>query len=307
MRIAILGATSQIAKDLIVIFSAHREFELHLFARRTVDVINWLDSIGISQYYPVNDFSVFKNGVYEVIINFVGTSDPQQVLMLGKGILEVTSYFDELVMDYLSMNPSCRYLFLSSGAAYGSDFINPATNTSSIEKINVLTKQDWYALAKQQAEIRHRLRADLSIFDIRLFSYFSNNQSTLGGLFMSCILRSIINRDVLKVLSCNLVRDYLNPVDFFSFINAIIEVQPQNVAVDCFSCAPVAKFDLLSYMKNEFGLTYKVNEPILMTDTYNCKPRYYSLNKFAEDLGYRPSLTSLEGISLETRKILKIE
>ncbi|NOT82503.1 MAG: NAD(P)-dependent oxidoreductase, partial [Gallionella sp.] len=41
MRIAILGATSQIAKDLIVSFSLAKNNQLHLFARRPNEVSAW--------------------------------------------------------------------------------------------------------------------------------------------------------------------------------------------------------------------------------------------------------------------------
>lgn len=59
MRIAILGATSQIAKDLIVSFSAEKETRLHLFARRPDEVRGWLAFIGLSANYPVDEFSEF--------------------------------------------------------------------------------------------------------------------------------------------------------------------------------------------------------------------------------------------------------
>jgi len=34
------------------------------------------------------------------------------------------------------------------------------------------------------------------------------------------------------------------------------------------------------------------------------KPYYYSLNTRAADFGYRPTLTSLEGILIEAKKVL---
>lgn len=55
MRIAILGATSQIARDLIVSFSAAEDKHPHLFARRSDEVTKWLASIGLSGRYPVDD------------------------------------------------------------------------------------------------------------------------------------------------------------------------------------------------------------------------------------------------------------
>ena len=53
MRIAILGATSQIARDLIVSLAASEDISLHLFARRTDVAKKWLDSAGYSNRYLV--------------------------------------------------------------------------------------------------------------------------------------------------------------------------------------------------------------------------------------------------------------
>ena len=55
MRIAILGATSQIARDLIVSFAAVEDKRLHLFARRPDEVMKWLASVGLSGRYPADD------------------------------------------------------------------------------------------------------------------------------------------------------------------------------------------------------------------------------------------------------------
>ena len=45
MRIAILGATSQIAKDLALSFSASSEHDLVLYARRPEVVSAWLKNV----------------------------------------------------------------------------------------------------------------------------------------------------------------------------------------------------------------------------------------------------------------------
>jgi len=60
MRIAILGATSQIAKDLILSFATQCDHELALFARRPEAVTQWLASVGLLDRYAVTDFSAFN-------------------------------------------------------------------------------------------------------------------------------------------------------------------------------------------------------------------------------------------------------
>ena len=60
MQVAILGATSQIAKDLIVAFSKQEGYELVLFARRPEAVTNWLTSVDLQGRHSVKDFAAFN-------------------------------------------------------------------------------------------------------------------------------------------------------------------------------------------------------------------------------------------------------
>jgi dTDP-4-dehydrorhamnose reductase len=83
MHIAILGATSQIARDLIVSLSVTGERNLVPFARRSDDVMNWLDVVGHSGRYQVNDYSGFGKRKFDAIINFVRASNPAQIFEMG--------------------------------------------------------------------------------------------------------------------------------------------------------------------------------------------------------------------------------
>jgi hypothetical protein len=56
-------------------------------------------------------------------------------------------------------------------------------------------------------------------------------------------------------------------------------------------------------MKEQFGLNYEINNNSSINAT-GIKPHYYSLNKRAADFGYTPSLSSIEGILIESKKIL---
>lgn len=174
MHIAILGATSQIAKDLVLSFSAEAGKHLHLFARRPDEVKKWLASVDLAGRYPTDDFSEFGNQEFDAIINFVGSGNPAQTAAMGASILDVTLQYDEIVLGYVRQHPDCRYLFLSSGAAFGSSFDEPANaDTKAVIAINDLKPQDWYAVAKLYAECRHRSLPHLPIVDIRVFNYFS--------------------------------------------------------------------------------------------------------------------------------------
>lgn len=304
MRIAILGATSQIARDLIVSFSAAEEHHLHLFARHLDEVAKWLASAGLSGRYPVDEFCEFAKQEFDVVINFVGVGNPAQAVAMGNSIFEVTLRFDELVLDYLKTHPTCRYLFLSSGAAYGSSFNEPANrDTVATVAINNLTPHEWYGVAKLHAECRHRAHPDLHIIDIRVFNYFSRTQDIEARFLITDILRAIRDKTVLKTSPDYIVRDFLHPTDFFQLVNVLLASPVANTAVDCYSKAPIDKPTLLATMQDKFGLQYKITEATAAVNATGSKPHYYSLNTRASDFGYQPGLTSLEGILQESENI----
>lgn len=305
MRIAILGATSQIARDLIVSFSAGEDHHLHLFARRPDEVTKWLASAGLSASYPVDEFAEFSGQEFDAVINFVGVGNPAQAVAMGSSIFDITLRFDEMVLDYLQIHPTCRYLFLSSGVAYGSSFNEPANrHTRAVVAINDLAPYEWYGVAKLHAECRHRSHPELPIIDIRVFNYFSHTQDISARFLITDILRAIRDRIVLKVSPDYLVRDFLHPSDFYKLVNALLLAPATNAAVDCYSREPIDKPNLLTVMQENFGLCYEIAEGTAGVNATGGKPQYYSLNTRAVDFGYLPALSSLQCILLESEKIL---
>ena len=304
-RIAILGATSNIARDLIISLAAAGEEYLHLYARRPDDVRSWLNVAGLTGRYVVDNFSGFGEHELDAIINFVGVGNPAQAMAMGNSIFGITLQFDEMALAYLRKHPACRYLFLSSGAAYGSKFSEPATrDTPAIVAINNLAPQEWYGVAKLHAECRHRSHSDLAIFDIRVFNYFSHTQDISARFLITDILRAIRDKTVLKTSPEYIVRDFLHPSDFHKLVSALLAAPATNAAVDCYSRAPIDKPNLLKVMQEKLGLRYEIAEAQSGVNATGGKPCYYSLNTRAADFGYQPGLTSLEGILLEAEAIL---
>ncbi|MBV5330123.1 MAG: NAD-dependent epimerase/dehydratase family protein [Chlorobium sp.] len=308
MRIAILGATSQIARDLIVSFSAEADKHLHLFARRPEAVMKWLVSVGLPGRYPVDVFSGIANHEFDAVINFVGVGNPAQAVAMGNSIFDITLRFDELALNYLQIHPTCRYLFLSSGAAYGSDFNEPVIcNTTAVVAINNLAPQEWYGAAKLHAECRHRAHPEFPIIDIRVFNYFSRTQDLSARFLITDILRAIRDKAVLKTSPDYIVRDFLHPSDFSKLVSALLLAPAANAAVDCYSLAPIDKPTLLAAMQERFGLQYEITAGITSVNATGSKPHYYSLNTRAADFGYQPTLTSLDGVLCEAKAILEGE
>lgn len=307
MRIAVLGATSQIAKDLVLSFCAQRSHELVLYARRPEVVSQWLASVGLVGRYAVADFAAFSaDAHFDAILNFVGVGNPAQAAAMGASIFDVTLKYDEMALDYVRQHPDCRYIFLSSGAAYGASFDEPVNeNTKAIIAINNLQPQDWYAVAKLHAECRHRSLPHLAIVDIRVFNYFSHTQDMSARFLMTDVLRAIRDKTILKTSPDYIVRDFLHPSDFYKLVDALLSSPAINVAVDCYSRAPIDKPSLLAAMQEKFGLQYEIVQAGTGVNATGGKPHYYSLNTRAADFGYQPTLTSLEGIVNEMQMILQ--
>jgi nucleoside-diphosphate-sugar epimerase len=308
MRIAILGATSQIAKDLILSFCAQSSHELVLYARRPEVVSQWLTNVGLVGRYVVADFAAFSTDEhFDAILNFVGVGNPAQATAMGASIFDVTLKYDEMALDYVRQHPDCRYIFLSSGAAYGSSFDAPVDeNTKAVIAINNLQPQDWYAVAKLHAECRHRSLPHLPIIDIRVFNYFSHTQDMDARFLITDIVRTIRDNTVLQTTSEYIVRDYLHPSDFYQLVNVLLAAPATNTVVDCYSKAPIDKPTLLTAMQGNFGLHYALMDVAVRINATGNKPYYYSLNILAANFEYKPLLTSLECINLEVEKALDI-
>ena len=307
MRIAILGATSQIAKDLVQSFAEKSSYELVLYARRPEVVAQWLSRVGLAGRFVVSDFAAFgPDEQFDALFNFVGVGDPAKAVAMGSTIFDVTLKYDELALNYVRKYPDCRYLFLSSGAAYGSSFDTPVDeNTKAVIAINHLQPKDWYGVAKLHAECRHRAQAHLPIVDIRMFNYFSHTQDLDARFLITDILRAILDKTVLKSSSDNVVRDYLHPRDFYQLISAILSSPATNTAVDCYSLAAISKLNLLAEMQKKFGLRYEVTDENVGINATGSKANYYSLNTKASNFRYFPKLTSLEGLLIECEAVIK--
>ena len=309
MRIAILGASSQIAKDLVLSFSSVGGHELALFARRPDVVSQWAAGEGLSIRYAVADFSAFvADDHYDAIFNFVGVGNPAQAKTMGASIFDVTLTYDEIALNYVRRHPTCRYIFLSSGAAYGSSFDEPVNaGTKAAVAINDLQPQNWYAVAKLYAECRHRALSDLSIVDIRVFNYFSRTQETTARFLITDIMRAIKDKSVVRTSADYIVRDFLHPSDFYQLVSVLLNAPAENVAVDCYTLAPIDKPSLLAAMHDEFDLRYEISEAVAGINATGSKPHYYSTNRRAADFGYQPSMTSLMGIQREMRLFVESE
>ncbi len=305
MKIAILGATSQIAQDLILSFSKNKSYNFSLFGRNVELLEEWVSSANLNGKYQVQKYSNFnRNQDYDVIINFVGIGDPVKAQKMGNDIFKITEQYDDMALDYVRCHKETKYIFLSSGAVYGGKYEEPVNeNTVAMIDINNLVLTDWYTIAKLYAEAKHRSLSDLSIVDVRVFNYFSHMQDMGARFLITDIVRAIKNQEIFRTSSDNIVRDFITPPDFYNLIQATIDHKSINTALDCYTKSPVAKFDLLSELESKYGLRYEIDGSIGIVNATGAKLNYYSVSKMVKSIGYSPKNTSIDGIIQEIDKL----
>lgn len=302
--VALLGASSALARDLTLAL-AGGEASLQLYVRDLAGSEQWLQAQGLLQRCALYTYEDYGKHAHDAVINFVGAGNPQRVASMGAEIFEVTQRFDDLVLHELRKHPERRYIFFSSGAAYGHSFAQPAGEaTLASFPINALTAQDYYAVAKLYAECRHRAAPDLNITDLRVFNYFSRTQDINARFFICDILRAIRDGVRLRTSPDAMVRDYLHPQDFHQLVDCVLTAPAGNRVLDCYSQAPVEKMELLQAMQARFGLQYEVGAASVVQGT-GAKPHYYSLRRDAAALGYAPVHSSLSGLVAESAAILQ--
>ena len=301
MNIAILGATSQISRDLILSFSMEKSYDFSLFGRNTKLLEEWVDDSNLSEQHQVLAYTDFNNNQeYGIIINFVGIGDPIKAKKMGSDIFKITEQYDDMALNYIKSHKQTKYIFLSSGAVFGGDYQEPVNeNTVAMIDINNLDSTDWYAIAKLYAEAKHRSLPNLSIVDVRVFNYFSHTQDMSARFLITDIVRAIENKEVFKTSTENIVKDFITPPDFYNLIQSIIDFKPINMALDCYTKSPVSKFDLLDVLKSEFGLKYEITGESSAVNATGAKSNYYSLNRRGAAFGYQPEWTSLAGLLAE--------
>lgn len=305
-RIAILGATSHIAKSLIDKLCRTDRYELVLFYRSSNRLNEFLDVIPYTNMVSTKKYSEFSQDECEVIINCVGIGNPAKLKNAGVIIFRLTEKYDNMILDYLEEHPEAIYINFSSGAVYETKLNMPVNESTCTElDINHIVPDDFYSIAKLNAEAKHRAMADLNIVDLRIFGYFSRFIDRNTQYFMSEVISCVKDSKVLVTGEENMIRDYVHPSDLMSLIEKYIVVQPLNDVFDVYSLKPVTKFEILEYFAKQYGLKYSIEDDMQISAATGIKDYYYSDYKKAEQIGYSPQFTSMDSIIEATRLIFE--
>jgi nucleoside-diphosphate-sugar epimerase len=305
MKIAILGATSHIARNLVYYFRRDSRYELFLFARNQGAVNEFLKATEGETTPIVADFDLFPGGDYDAVINCVGIGDPGKQRNAGVELFRLTERFDGLVLDYLAGHEKTVYVNFSSGAVYGTDFASGVESTAVASiAVNGIAPADYYRIAKLNAEAKHRAMADRSIIDLRVFSFFSRFIDLSSGFLLAEMMRCVLERRPFHTNTIDIVRDYVAPSDLFSLVKLCVASHGINQAIDVFSAGPVRKSELITLFARDFGLETLIDQEAHVSTTGE-KLAYYSANRVATSLlNYIPALTSREAVRDEAKEIM---
>jgi len=304
VRVALLGATSHIARGLIASFLGRERYELLLYARSPERVRDFVAVHGGGRA-EVLPLAAFGERPCDVVVNCIGIGDPGRLQADPAAILSLTETWDSAVLDFLDRHPDALYLNFSSGAAYGRDFSRPADDATPARfPLNALSGADWYGIAKLHAEARHRAATGLNIVDLRVFSYFSRFIDFQSRFLLAEIVVALQEGSELLVSSTDIIRDYVHPEDLAALVELCIARRRLNGAYDVHSREPVRKFAILEEFATRFGLRYRIADDAAPVSATGDKAHYYSLSRRVEELGYRPAFTSLECLCGETAALL---
>jgi len=294
-RVAVLGATGHVGKVLTVGLARCDGIRVRAFARSADRLGAFLASEGLAGEVVASGFEAFADEVFDSIIDCTGISDPSRFGPHARDLLRVRHSFDDLATQYLEDHEGCRLVSMSSGAAYLSDFEEPASSGSEpCLRPDRLTSADAYGAVKAMSESCHRIAGDLPIVDLRLFGLFSPYLDLSGHYLLSDAMRALVSGTNLVTDESDVTRDYAHPDDLTALVQTVLAAPPVNGAFDVYGAEPASKFELLDALSARFGLRYEVRRAPEAVSMTGLKPCYYSTRHSAAALGYRPRFTTLE-------------
>jgi nucleoside-diphosphate-sugar epimerase len=310
--IAILGANAHLARSLLHHFSVNNEkVKLDLFTRDARRLVAFL-SLHANSLLSSHDckihsgYAEFLAGSYDVVINCVGVGTLSKHGGNYNLYFSVYEQYDNLVISYLQLNQSVLYLAIGSGAVYGKEFDDPASEIAENRiRVNNISPSDFYSIAKVYSEAKHRSLPHLRIVDIRIFSFFSRFYDPLDGYLVNQIIQAVLDKSEFVTDKSVMCRDYIHPADYYRAVSSLIYMEElSNCTLDLFSKKPVFKSELIEYFNRKYGLRVVYVDNSQHSSATGEKKYYYSIRSSPFD-SIKPRYTSIESVANEAVQILR--
>ncbi len=305
-KIAILGVTGYIGRSLLREFFLEdsKNNTLILFSRSHHMLHTHIKQEPKKTECSIHSIDEFSLHEYDVVINCTGVSSISGLEKDPSEVFKVTEEIDSRIISYLQKHPKALYINLSSGAVYGENFEKPVTEkTATLLSSGFSGASSSYAIAKINAEAKHRALSSYNIVDIRIFAFFSSLVDMDSPFLMSEITKCILHKKVFETTKDDIIRDYATAKDLFSFVQCCVKTGKINDYFDMYSKKPISKFALLDALVKKYNLEYKIIKSQKKSASV-AKNSYFSKSKKATTvLGYKPERTSLEGILSELDRL----
>ncbi len=79
IKVALLGSTGHVGKNLTYYFGKEKNFELLLFSRNEKKLEKTISQFELKNNFTIRKYDEFNNLTYDVVINCVGLSDPTKI------------------------------------------------------------------------------------------------------------------------------------------------------------------------------------------------------------------------------------
>ena len=300
--IRIVGASSAIAQDFLRVSSkVGSQHVFHLYSRD----FSFLPALKINNLtiftHKFSDLEIAEE--CDAVLNFVGLGSPSRVALESSRLEPLDLKVDLACMRLLELKPEATYLYMSSGASYGSNFSTPAVDANELPEISKFDlPREMYGWIKRSAEVRHRSLPQYKIINLRIFGYASRNMDLNAGFLLSDLAKSLVTGVPARISSEITHRDFINPDFFYEVVNYCLENNLPNTSLDLVSTSPLGKHELVAALEGIFGLKVVWDETPSKSNSIS-KSNYFSQSTRLRESGVGINKSALEMVIDEFQAI----
>lgn len=282
-KVLVYGGNSQIFSSWLQFTKIHQPNDFFYLSRQR----RALDS-GATWLGPIS--SNIPKGSFDLIVNFVGASDPNEIRDGRSSLFRAMKISDLQALE--AADRGAHYIYISSGAVHQS---LPAAGGPP---------KPWattspYIQEKLRAELGH-LAASSSTSDLRVFGFLGGPKSIAPGTLLGDLYDAWVCNSPFRTGPAQTTRDYSGPLEIAAALDALSLHSPKG-AFDLYSRGAAEKKQLAKALGLKVE-TSPTSSPDLSPT--GAKSEYFSTDLSLSKLGYAPTRDSAQ-IVVEQFSLMK--